>query len=56
MKTKLTRTQLQINAEALGFDTSDNGALACAAMVSDPEFREKITRLYFKRALELVRQ
>lgn len=49
MKTKLSRPQLRLNAEALGFDPDDGAALIAAAMVADPEFREKITRFYFER-------
>lgn len=51
MYTKLTRSQLETNAKALGFDPQEPGALVTAAMVSDPEFREKVTRFFFERAL-----
>jgi hypothetical protein len=54
-KTRLTAEQLKINAEALGFNPNDRGAPACAAMVSDPGFRERITRMFFERALAAVR-
>lgn len=55
METKLSRKQLEINAKALGFDHTDNSALMAAAMVSDPEFREKLTRLFFEKAIREVR-
>jgi len=55
LRTKLTREQLEINAKALKFDHTDPAALMCAAMVSDPEFREKLTRLHFEKALAEVR-
>lgn len=55
MKTKLTKAQLKINAEALGMNPEDRGALMVAAMVSDPDFRERITRLHFLRALEMIK-
>lgn len=54
-KTRLTTEQLEINARALDLDPSDRGALMCAAMVSDPDFRERITRMFFERALEAVK-
>ena len=56
METKLTEAQLKINAEALGMNPEDRGALMVAAMVSDPDFRERITRLHFNRALEMVQK
>lgn len=55
MKTKLSREQLEVNAKALGFDHTDPAALACAAMVSDPEFREQVIRMNFEKALREVR-
>lgn len=54
-RTKLSREQLIENAKALGFDHTDNAALMCAAMVSDPEFRERVIRLNFEKALRDVR-
>jgi len=56
MRTKLTEQQLKVNAEALGMNPEDRGALMAAAMVSDPDFRERLTRLFFQRALEMVNQ
>jgi len=55
MRTKLSRKQLEINAKALGFDHADPAALACAAMVSDPDFAEKLIRLNFEKAVRDVR-
>ena len=53
--TKTTKQQLETNAKALGFDHTDPSALACAAMVSDPEFRERVTRFFFQRAMKAAK-
>lgn len=55
LRTKLSREQLIENAKALGFDHTDNAALMCCAMISDPEFGEQIVRLNFEKALRQAR-
>jgi hypothetical protein len=54
-QTRISTERLKKNAEALGFDANDSAALAVCAMVSDPAFREQVTRFYFDRAVAAIK-
>ena len=54
IETKISEAALRISVEAMGGNPDDSSHRIVAAMVMDPDFREKVTRFMFQRALKMA--
>ena len=52
----ITEEALRISVQAMGGDPNNSDHRIVAAMVMDPEFREKVTRFMFNRAVEMAKR
>ena len=55
LQTKLTDSQLALACYESGLDASKEN-MAMAAFFNDADFREKVTRFYFNRAMSQVKE
>lgn len=56
MKTKITEQVLKTSVLAMGGNPDDTSHQIIAAMVMDVDFRERVTRMMFNRALETINE
>jgi hypothetical protein len=56
MKTKVTKEQLRLSVQVLGGNADDSSHQIVAAMVMDADFRERVTRMMFNRALDGINE
>ena len=54
IETKITEGELRNQVVLLGGNPDDRSQLCVVAFLVDSDFREKVTRFYFDRALERV--